>query len=616
MIFPKTYDSIVVGAGHAGVEASLALTRQGFSTLVLTMSVDHIAKMSCNPAIGGLAKGHLVRELDALGGEMARAIDETGIQFRMLNTKKGPAVWAPRAQADKKAYQYRMKQRLEEQTNLDIVQDIVANLLVENGKVLGVITERGMQYRSQTVIVTTGTFLKGLIHIGEYNQKSGRMGDPSAETLSDVLRRLGFQIGRLKTGTPARINQKSIDFSKVETQKNEDFDFSFSHFTPVNPKTQIDCYITYTNEQTHEIIRNNIHRSPMYAGKIQGIGPRYCPSIEDKVMRFPEKDRHQLFLEPEGLDTLEIYINGLSTSLPEDLQYEVIHSIPGLEKADIMRMGYAVEYDFCYPKQIYKTMETRKIENLYLAGQINGTSGYEEAAVQGFMAGVNVSQKLKGENPFILDRSEAYIGVLIDDLVTKDISEPYRMFTSRAEYRLNLRYDNADDRLMDYGYQLGLIQNRDYQPFQNRRVQIQKSLDFIRSYSIKGKETVENPLYQAHKIPPGANLSTVIQRKEFSLEKITNMYSELQELNSEELRKIEIQIKYDGYIQKQKEQIERFKRLESKKIPENFNYDKIKGLLTEAREKLKSIKPESLGQATRIAGVNPTDISLLMIHLR
>ncbi|HEO64408.1 MAG TPA: tRNA uridine-5-carboxymethylaminomethyl(34) synthesis enzyme MnmG [Spirochaetes bacterium] len=616
MIFPKHYDAIVVGAGHAGVEAALALARQHFNTLIITMSVDHIAKMSCNPAIGGLAKGHLVREIDALGGEMAKAIDETGIQFRMLNTKKGPAVWAPRAQADKKAYQDRMKRILEEQDHLDIVQDMVSDLDVVDQAVEGVITERGITYKSQAVIITTGTFLKGLIHMGDYNQKAGRMGDSSAETLSDVFRRLGFEVGRLKTGTPARINKKSIDFSKVERQENEDFSFSFSHFTKEPPKTVIDCYITYTNPRTHEIIRKNLDRSPMYTGKIEGVGPRYCPSIEDKVVRFEDKDRHQLFLEPEGLDTNEVYINGLSSSLPEDVQYEMIHSIEGLENADIIRMGYAVEYDFCNPLQLKSTLETKRIKNLYFAGQINGTSGYEEAAAQGLIAGINLALKLKGESPIILDRTEGYIAVLIDDLVTKGADEPYRMFTSRAEYRLNLRYDNADQRLMHYGYRFGLIDEEYYRQFQKKMTHIEKALSFIRSWHIKLSETKDYPLYEGRKIRPGDPLNTIIKRDDLSLKDVMGFYPELHGLTDDEVRQVEIQVKYEGYIQKQNEQIKRFKKLEDKKIPDYFNYDKIEGLLTEAREKLKKVKPYSIGQAARISGVNPSDISLLMIHLK
>ncbi len=615
MIFPKKYSAIVVGAGHAGVEASLSLSRRGFKTLVITMSIDHIAKMSCNPAIGGLAKGHLVREMDALGGEMARAIDETGIQFKMLNTSKGPAVWAPRAQADKKAYQYRMKQVLEEQDNLDIVQDVVADLIVENKVIKGVITERDTSYLSDIVIVTTGTFLKGLIHIGEYQQKAGRMGDHSAETLSNVFRRLGFEVGRLKTGTPARINMRSIDISKVEVQSNDSIPFSFSHFTSEPPKTIIDCYITYTNNRTHQIIQDNIHRSPMYSGKIQGIGPRYCPSIEDKVVRFADKIRHQLFLEPEGLDTNEVYINGLSSSLPEDVQYEMIHTIAGLENAEIMRIGYAVEYDFCNPVQLKNTLETKLIRNLFFAGQINGTSGYEEAGAQGLIAGINAGQKLINGSPFVMDRTESYIAVLIDDLITKGVTEPYRMFTSRAEYRLNLRYDNADERLFHYGHQFGLINNDDYMRFQQRIESIEKGISFVKGWYIKSSER-EYPVYKDNNVTPGSHLYSILRRSDLSLDMVKDYYPELNRLTDEELSRINTHVKYQGYIQRQNEQIERFKKLEDRKIPESFNYDEVEGLLTEAREKLKKIKPLSIGQAARISGVNPSDISLLMIYLR
>ncbi|MDH5681998.1 MAG: tRNA uridine-5-carboxymethylaminomethyl(34) synthesis enzyme MnmG, partial [Spirochaetota bacterium] len=575
MLKSKYHDVIVIGAGHAGVEASLALAKMGFNTVIITMSADNIAKMSCNPAIGGLAKGHIAREIDALGGEMAKAIDETGIQFRMLNLKKGPAVWAPRAQADKKAYQDRMKQVLEQEENLSLVQDTVAELIVENAQVKGVRTVRGMEYPSGAVIVTTGTFLKGLIHIGEYQEKAGRMGDSSAENLSDHFRTLGFEVGRLKTGTPARINKRSIDFSRVEVQDSDNIPFSFSHFTSQPPKSVIDCYITYTNSKTHEIIERNLSRSPMFTGQIQGVGPRYCPSIEDKVNRFADKDRHQLFLEPEGLNTNEVYINGLSSSLPEDVQIELIQSIAGLENAEVMRIGYAVEYDFCNPIQLKSTLETKLIEGLYFAGQINGTSGYEEAAAQGLIAGINAGLKLKGEPPFVMDRSESYIAVLIDDLVTRGVQEPYRMFTSRAEYRLNLRYDNADQRLMRYGHKVGLIDDESIRRLDEKVKAIHHGVSFIRERHVKSNE-VTLPLYQAENIAPGCNLATILRRSNVGIADIVvDQHPELLGLSEDVLKQIEIEVKYEGYIHKQNEQIARFKKLESKTIPQDFDYDQV-----------------------------------------
>ncbi len=616
MIYPKHYNAIIVGAGHSGLEAALIMAKQKIDTLIITMSADSIAKMSCNPAIGGLAKGHLVREIDALGGEMAKTIDKTGIQFRMLNTKKGPAVWAPRAQADKKAYQDRMKLVLEQQDHLDIVQDTVADIIVENKKLKGLITERGVTYKTDIAIITTGTFLKALIHIGNYKQKAGRMGDLSSEHLSSSLKNIGFELGRLKTGTPARININSIDFSKIEKQANIDYGFSFSHFTKTPPKNLIHCFITYTNKKTHKIIIDNIDRSPLYSGQISGIGPRYCPSIEDKVVRFADKDRHQLFLEPEGLNTNEVYINGLSSSLPEDVQYNLIRSIAGLESAKIIRMGYAVEYDFSNPNQLMPTLETKLIENLYFAGQINGTSGYEEAAAQGIMAGINASLKLKAKNPFIIDRSEGYIGVLIDDLITKGASEPYRMFTSRAEYRLNLRYDNADERLLHYGYSLGLINTEYYSQFKTKMTNIQKGVSFIKSKFINKTDLDNFKYYKEKKLSSGIGLNTIIKRNDILLKDIASLYNELSCLSSDELKQVEIQCKYEGYIVKQIDQINKFKKLENKTIPKDIDYDKLNGLLNEAREKLKKIRPHSVGQAIRISGVNPTDIAILIAYLK
>ena len=607
--YDKTYDIIVIGAGHAGCEAALAASRMGMTTLLLTINLDTIAQMSCNPAIGGLAKGHIVREIDALGGEMAKVADLTGLQFRMLNTKKGPAVWAPRAQCDKKLYQFTMKKVVENQPNLDVKQQLVEEIMVENNRVKGVITQTGLQFKAKAVIVTTGTFLKGLIHIGEVNFSSGRMGDAPAQKLSDSLRKLGFQIGRLKTGTPCRINRRSIDFSKIEIQPGDSRPKPFSYSTARILQEQIPCYITYTNTKTHQYIRNNLERSPLYSGRIQGIGPRYCPSIEDKVVRFPHKVRHQIFLEPEGRDTQEIYLNGLSTSLPQDVQVQMLRTIKGLEKAEIMRFGYAIEYDFAPPTQLKPNLETKLVENLFFAGQINGTSGYEEAACQGLMAGINTVLKLKGKSPFILRRDQAYTGVLIDDLITKGTTEPYRMFTSRAEYRLLLRQDNADIRLMEYGYKLGLIPKGQYKALEEKKRKINQGISRLKT-SKKGN----------------ISLAKILSRP-----KVT--YSDLQIIGTparggsayggngwvatphEVIRQIEIEIKYAGYIKREHAQVSRFKKLETRTIPDNLNYDLIHGLRRESLEKLKNIRPVSIGQASRISGISPSDISILLVYL-
>ncbi|KPK42668.1 MAG: tRNA uridine 5-carboxymethylaminomethyl modification protein [Omnitrophica WOR_2 bacterium SM23_29] len=573
--YAKAYDVIVVGGGHAGCEAALSVSRMGLKCLLLTMSLDTIAQMSCNPAIGGLAKGHIVREIDALGGEMARVIDRTGIQFRLLNTKKGPAVQAPRAQADKKSYQFTMKKVLEDQDGLDVKQEIAEGIDVENGDVRGVICQTGMRYKAKAVIVTTGTFLNGLIHIGLVSFPAGRMGEFPAVKLSDSLSSLAFEIKRLKTGTPPRINKRSIDFSKVEVQYGDENPTPFSFLTERIEQKQIPCYITYTNPETHKYILDNLDRSPLYSGKIKGIGPRYCPSIEDKVVRFKDKERHQIFLEPEGLNTDEIYLNGLPTSLPQDVQIAMLRTIKGLENSEIMRFGYAIEYDFCPPTQLKPTLETKLVDNLYFAGQINGTSGYEEAAAQGIVAGINAVLKIKQKAPFVLERSQAYIGVLIDDLVTKGTNEPYRMFTSRAEYRLLLRHDNADLRLMEYGFEFGLISKTQYEAMKNKKELIQK-----------GVETAKK-----------------------------NRLEELSSFPEEVKKQIGIEIKYEGYIKRQLKETERLKRLERLRIPGNLEYKNIRGLRRESQEKLDRIKPESLGQASRISGISPCDISLLYIYL-
>jgi tRNA uridine 5-carboxymethylaminomethyl modification enzyme len=573
--YGKEYDVIIIGGGHAGCEAALAVSMMGLKCLMLTINLDTIAQMSCNPAIGGLAKGHIVREIDALGGEMAKVIDKSGIQFRLLNTKKGPAVQAPRAQADKKLYQWTMKKRLEDQEGLDVKQEIVEEILVKSGKVSGVECQTGTRYKARTVIVTTGTFLNGLIHIGLTAFPAGRMGESTSIKLSDSLRTLGFDIKRLKTGTPARINKRSIDFSRVETQFGDPVPTPFSFTTERIEQEQIPCYVTYTNPVTHKYILDNLDRSPLYSGKIKGIGPRYCPSIEDKVVRFKDKERHQIFLEPEGLNTAEIYLNGLSTSLPQDVQVSILRTIKGLENSEIMRFGYAIEYDFCPPTQIKPTLETKLVENLYFAGQINGTSGYEEAAAQGLMAGINAALKIRGDSPFVLDRSEAYIGVLIDDLVTKGTDEPYRMFTSRAEYRLLLRHDNADTRLMEYGFKFGLILQAQYDALKDKNDLIRKGIELAKS----------------------------------------GRHGEIEFFSPDVKKQIEFEIKYEGYIKRQIKEADRLRKLEKVKIPRSLEYKQIKGIRKEAQEKLDKIRPESIGQASRISGISPCDISMLYVYI-
>lgn len=612
----ENYEIIVIGAGHAGVEAGLAAARLGFSTAVITINADYVAKMSCNPSIGGLAKGHLVREIDALGGEMGKAIDATGIQFRMLNMSKGPAVWAPRAQADMFLYNQYMKYSLENQDNLHLIQDCVSEILVQNHKITGVVTERGITYKAKSVIVTTGTFLNGLIHIGDYQEEAGRLGDKTSKHLSQSLKNLGFDVGRLKTGTPMRINRNSIDFSKLEEQQEDSYRFTFSHFTKEYPKDQVSCYILYTNEATHKIINENLDKSPLFSGKIKGVGPRYCPSIEDKVVRFSDRPRHQLFLEPEGLNTNEFYINGFSSSLPESVQVQMLHTLSGLEEAQIIRIGYAVEYDFCNPVQLKHTLETKLIENLYFAGQINGTSGYEEAAAQGLMAAINACLKLQGKPSIVFDRSQAYIGVLIDDLVTKGVEDPYRLFTSRAEYRLNLRYDNADFRLMHYGVEIGLITEEQYAPFQSKFKNIMKGMDLIKGRYLKKQDLENHKNLADNGLKNGDPLEHIILKCNSFLEVLSSIEPFYCELKEEELQQIKIHIQYAGYIKRQEEEIRKFKKLENMRIPEDFDYDQVEGLLTEARLKFKKIKPQNLGQASRILGVNPNDISLLMIHLK
>jgi len=587
----RDYDIVVIGAGHAGCETALAAARSGFSTCLFTINLDTIAQMSCNPAIGGLAKGHLVREIDVLGGEMAKVTDETGIQFRMLNMSKGPAVWSLRAQADRVLYRLAMRKVLESQKNLDIKQALVEKIIAEKGKVQGIITSLDIFYGARIVIVTTGTFLKGLIHIGLENLSAGRAGEFPSVGLSNSLRELGFQMGRLKTGTPPRLDARTIDFSKTEPQYGDDPPSPFSHSTLEITNPQLPCYVTYTNRETHEIIRANLDRSPLYSGKIKGIGARYCPSIEDKVVKFAERERHQVFLEPEGLETKEYYANGIPTSLPYDVQVKFVRTIPGLEEAEIMRPGYAIEYDFVFPTQVKHSLETKFIDGLFLAGQINGTSGYEEAAAQGLMAGINAALKLRGREPLILGRHEAYTGVLIDDLVTKGTNEPYRMFTSRAEYRLLLRHDNADQRLMEKGHDIGLLDTEMYQRFLEKKRHIHKEIQRLKKTSIKLDGTDKSE-----------SLEQLLKRPEITYEFIDKVSPPEDELSHELKKQVEIQVKYEGYIRRQVEMAERLKKIEKMKIPVGFDYVAVNGLSREVLSKLEEVRPVNLGHATSELG--------------
>ncbi len=607
----------MIGAGHAGCEAALASARMGCSTLMLTMNLDSIALMSCNPAIGGLAKGHLVKEIDALGGEMAKIIDRTGIQFRTLNRSKGPAVHGTRAQADKQRYRLAMKEAVEKQPGLDVKQGTVEKFLVEDHRITGIETDIGVQYLSAAVIVTTGTFLKGLIHIGLAHHPSGRAGEFPSVGLSDSLRELGFEIGRLKTGTPARLNGRTINFSGMKVQSGDDpapF-FSFTEYS--HPLPQMPCFLTYTNTKTHEIILNNLDRSPLYTGMIKGIGPRYCPSIEDKVKRFSERERHQVFLEPEGLDTEEYYANGVSTSLPYDVQVRMYRSISGLEEVEIMRPAYAIEYDFAPPTQIRHSLETKKVRGLYFAGQINGTSGYEEAAAQGLMAGINAALMIQKRRPLILSRAEAYIGVLIDDLVTRGTNEPYRMFTSRAEYRLILREDNADLRLRDKGHELGLVSEDVYKQFLEKKERIERETTRLKKTWVKSTPEVNSVLAEqgSPELLGEASLDQLIKRPELGYADIAKISPPEEPIDKAAAEQVEIQVKYEGYIQRQFQQVERFASLEQKAIPADMDYDAVTGLGSEVTQKLKQVQPVSLGQASRISGVTPAALSLLMVAL-
>lgn len=612
------YDVIVVGAGHAGCEAALAAARMGCRTLLLNMSLDGMAVMSCNPAIGGLAKGHLVREIDALGGEMAKNIDATGIQFRILNTRKGPAVRASRAQADKQLYRLRMKRVLEEQDNLDCKQAEVVGLYLEQGELRGVDTRSDLRFLGKTVVLTTGTFMRGLIHIGMTSYPGGRAGDLPSVGLSSHLAELGFEVGRLKTGTPARLDRRTIDFAKLEAQPGDDppVPFSFSNERITMP--QVPCHIAYTNQRTHDIIRGGLDRSPLYAGVIEGVGPRYCPSIEDKVVRFPEKERHQTFIEPEGLETVEVYPSGMSTSLPIDVQIAFYQSMVGLERVELMRPAYAIEYDYVNPVQLHATLETKLIANLFHAGQINGTSGYEEAAGQGLLAGINAARRVQGRDPILLGRHQAYIGVMIDDLVTLGTKDPYRMFTSRAEYRLLLREDNADLRLRELGHALGLVPDHLYARFCQKREQINHELERVSATRISMSDE-EQEWLQRHDCPEvqkGTLLEQLLRRPEIGYEELAEIDAVARQLAPAVQEQVEIQIKYRGYIDRQQEQIERMSKLEAAVIPADLSYRNIQGLTAEVREKLERFRPGTLGQASRIQGVTPAALAILSVVLK
>jgi tRNA uridine 5-carboxymethylaminomethyl modification enzyme len=611
------FDVIVVGAGHAGCEAGLAAARMGARTLMVTINLDMVAFMPCNPSVGGPAKGVVVREIDALGGEMGRNIDKTYIQMRMLNTGKGPAVQALRAQADKSQYQHEMKRTLENEPNLTLLQGMAEKLIVEDGVCKGIITKTGAVYRSTTVVLTTGTFLRGEIIIGDLKYSSGPNNQQPSIKLSEHLEELGFELVRFKTGTPPRVNSKTIDYSKTEIQPGDEEPRAFSYETTKYITDQLPCWLTYTNETTHQLIDNNLHRAPMFSGMVKGTGARYCPSIEDKVVRFHDKPRHQIFLEPEGRNTEEVYVQGLSTSMPEEVQQKILATIPGLEKAQMMRAGYAIEYDAIVPTQLWPTLETKTVVNLYTAGQINGTSGYEEAAGQGIMAGINAARKSLGKEEVILSRSDAYIGVLLDDLVTKGTNEPYRLLTSRAEYRLLLRHDNADLRLTEIGHSIGLISDERYEQFTAKRDAVEAEKKRLRSIIIKPNEQTQALIRRTggSELKDGVRASDLLKRPEISYPHIQELVPAEETLPSDVVEQVEIQIKYEGYIEKSLQQVERLKKLEDKKIPEDIDYDAIIGIATEARQKLSKVRPLSIAQASRISGVNPADISILLVYI-